>query len=247
MTRGPQVFIWKTTQDENGLNGLLSALPEPDKMQAAKITRSRRQTEFVCGRYLLRKVFSDRFQVNLPEQLLLTNSKPQAESFPPFNLSHSQKTVSFAISDRDDIGLDIETEDEKRDVLKIAETYGNVSEVALLKNLQASEQTTAFYKLWSLKESFAKATGTGLDMNLQKLTFDFEKSQIVETPKNQKCVVFHSKRDKLHISVSVLAEDAITPTVWEVEKTRDGFQYVKLENVHFEKFVVVVPSVAAHH
>lgn len=249
MNKAPQVFLWETSYtSEKDVKALLSSLPASDQQQADKIKRERRQIEFVCGRYLIRKVFSEKFQVSLPSKISTAeNKKPSVEVFPPFNISHSKKFVSFALSGKEDIGLDIEVENKDRKILDIANSYGTPSEIGLLKALKEEDRVSAFYKIWSLKESFAKATGEGLNTRLQNLTFDFERSKVLQTPDEKQCVFFYSKYKNLHISVSVLSDRSNAPVVWEVKKTDQGFEYTELKNVHFEKFVFVVPSVTTYH
>lgn len=162
-------------------------------------------------------------------------------------VSHSKKMVSFALSEKEKIGIDIEVENKNRKILDIANTYGTPSEIGYLETKTDDDRVSAFYKIWSLKESFAKATGAGLDISLQNLKFDFDRSKVLQTPDQQQCVFFYSKYRDLHISVSILSDRSNAPVIYEVKKTSQGFEYTELKNIHFEKFVYALPSVPTYH
>ena len=82
-----------------------------------------------------------------------------------FNISHSKNSVVCALSDSE-IGVDIEYIGEIRDsVLRKCFTKKEVKRV----------QTNAdFYKYWTLKESYLKAVGTGIDRRLIRIEFDID-------------------------------------------------------------------------
>lgn len=85
-----------------------------------------------------------------------------------FNISHSGNMAACVFSDKE-IGLDIE----KVDVpdFKVAEKYFTENEKNYIQ-LHPSPvlKNQAFYKIWTLKESFVKATGKGLSIPF----YDFE-------------------------------------------------------------------------
>ena len=71
-----------------------------------------------------------------------------------FNISHSNGLVIFAISDKYDIGIDIELiRDVKDNLIKY---ISNEEELEYIKN----EKT--FYEVWTSKESIVKCLGKGL-------------------------------------------------------------------------------------
>ena len=79
-----------------------------------------------------------------------------------FNLSHSGERAVCLVSDRE-CGCDTE---KVRDAnLKIATRYFSPPERDLLLSLSDSdEQNRMFFRLWTLKESFMKATGLGFSL-----------------------------------------------------------------------------------
>lgn len=81
-----------------------------------------------------------------------------------FNLSHSGEWAVCAISDQP-VGVDIERCIEGR--AQIAERFFHKEEVRYLRLLAGREQDQGFCRLWTLKESFVKATGRGLALPLR--------------------------------------------------------------------------------
>ena len=85
-----------------------------------------------------------------------------------FNISHSGNMAACVFSDKE-IGLDIE----KVDVpdFKVAEKYFTENEKKYIQHHPSPVlRNQAFYKIWTLKESFVKATGKGLSVPF----YDFE-------------------------------------------------------------------------
>lgn len=87
-----------------------------------------------------------------------------------FNLSHSGHWVLCALSGTD-TGCDIE-EIQKAD-LKIAERFFTPAEsLAIRSQEQEALQSRMFYRFWTAKESFLKATGFGLQLPLSEFEID---------------------------------------------------------------------------
>ena len=79
-----------------------------------------------------------------------------------FNMSHSGKMVSCAISDSE-VGVDIEYNDPTID-LNIAKNYFYNSEYESIMN--SSYPSNEFFRYWVLKESYMKFTGLGFNLDL---------------------------------------------------------------------------------
>lgn len=87
-----------------------------------------------------------------------------------FNLSHSGDWVVCAV-DTYPIGVDVE----KKKELYSTDVYSFFSkkEIELLHDTSKDEQMDLFYRIWTLKESFVKAIGQGLNYSFDKFAFDF--------------------------------------------------------------------------
>ncbi len=88
------------------------------------------------------------------------NGKPKCEKV-FFNVSHSGRYV-VGVASNVQIGCDIEQEINAP--LEVARQYFYHSELEYIQN--NSDKSTAFWKLWTLKESYMKMTGEGMSLPL---------------------------------------------------------------------------------
>lgn len=93
-----------------------------------------------------------------------------------FNLSHSNKIGMCIISDKE-VGCDVEKISD--DFLDIAKTYFNKNEINLIEQQKTyKNKQELFFRLWTLKESYTKALGIGLNLDLNKFQISFNKENI---------------------------------------------------------------------
>lgn len=85
-----------------------------------------------------------------------------------FNLSHAGRWVACAI-DSQPVGIDVE-QILPIDVQGIAGRFFSQRECEALMKQPAEERLSCFYRLWTLKESYLKAIGTGLQLPLDSFT-----------------------------------------------------------------------------
>ncbi|VDM78776.1 unnamed protein product [Strongylus vulgaris] len=103
----------------------------------------------------------------------LTNAEAQLN----FNVSHQGDFVVLASSENEDIGVDVMRIDECRGdtALEHIERMSKLFTAEELRMMRSGitekEKWTAFYRIWCLKESVLKATGTGLVNDLRALEF----------------------------------------------------------------------------
>ncbi len=90
-----------------------------------------------------------------------TYGKPYFPDYPDihFSVSHSEKMVLAVFADTE-VGCDIEYMDSVD--LKLAERFFCKSEYEFIMEQQKQERKEAFYRIWTIKESFVKAVGSGL-------------------------------------------------------------------------------------
>lgn len=113
----------------------------------------------LLGRYLGR-------EAKLLEFSYGAYGKPALESSIHFNMSHSHGIALYAFTDGRDIGVDVEhvrvdfTSDD------IARRFFSPFEVESLGGLPDDERVAAFFRCWTRKEAYIKATGRGLSQAL---------------------------------------------------------------------------------
>ena len=83
-----------------------------------------------------------------------------------FNLSHTAGAAVIAITQRRQIGIDVERIRMDTNALQLAERFFSRPEVEWLQSQPASEQIRAFFTCWTGKEAYIKAHGEGLSMSL---------------------------------------------------------------------------------
>jgi len=110
-----------------------------------------------------------------------------------FNLSHTLGGIALAFARGCRLGVDIERPGEEAD-LDLAETICAADEIRALGSLPQSSQAARFTRLWTLKEAYLKALGTGLSL-----------------PAN--CISFQLSGDDV-AGHQILAPDAETDTAW---------------------------------
>ena len=132
------------------------------KIEAFRHAPSRRLS---LGAGLLLNEALRREGLSAGEPCLTEYGKPFFPALPDFHfsLSHSGERVLCAVS-ASPVGCDIE--EAKRYDPAIAQRFFHPDESALLFSLPEEEQTEAFYRLWTCKESFIKAIGLGLSLPL---------------------------------------------------------------------------------
>lgn len=88
-----------------------------------------------------------------------------------FNLSHTDSMVACAVSETQELGLDVEKNPDSADILNAASDFFAEVEVQNLFSQPANRRLHRFLEFWTLKEAFIKAVGMGLSMPLDKFWF----------------------------------------------------------------------------
>lgn len=133
----------------------------------------RQQDEFLSARALMRCVLAN-YCNTPPGQLRFTRSETGKPSLqhpraPHFSLSHSGQWIALAIDRKTPVGVDLEHPRKARDLLAIARHYFHPDEHQRLWRLTEPERALEFYRLWTLKEAFYKARGTGIAEGLSRV------------------------------------------------------------------------------
>lgn len=154
------------------MKGLMQAcLPHEVCVAASAFRHMAVMQRKVLGELLLRALVNRDHNVSSHEIRIAYNAKkkPYLESHPHihFNISHSGQWVVIAFSDKQ-VGVDVE---KIRNVnLNVAKRFFSEDEKNRLFSLPAKHQLPYFFDLWTLKESFLKAIGTGLTRPLKSFT-----------------------------------------------------------------------------
>lgn len=125
-----------------------------------------------------------------------------------FNLTHTDGLTALAVVRDAEVGLDAENI-ERHAALEVADQYFSDEEVAGLNALEGADRHLRFYELWTLKEAYLKATGSGLSTPLDQISFDFASgiARLVDEPaEGWRFALFHVGRQHV-MAVGLRAEE----------------------------------------
>lgn len=83
-----------------------------------------------------------------------------------FNLSHSRYVSVLAVSRTGPVGIDVEATDRQIDIRALSRNFFSLDEHQHLEQQDGDEQY-CFFDIWTRKEAFIKALGTGISEGLQ--------------------------------------------------------------------------------
>ncbi len=95
-----------------------------------------------------------------------------------FNLTHTNGLIALAVTKQAPVGIDVEYLNRQADIPKLASRYFSDEENSALYRLPAEAWSQRFYDLWTLKEAYLKACGTGLTRPLRDFSFSFGEQEI---------------------------------------------------------------------
>jgi len=90
-----------------------------------------------------------------------------------FNISHSGNIILIGIAFHYEMGVDVEVKNNEIDHIDLSKSVFSLDEHAELKILEKNRVVEGFYNCWSMKESFIKALGLGLQIPLDQFSVDF--------------------------------------------------------------------------
>lgn len=146
----------------------LSSVSEERRAQASRFIHQADAYRSVLGEVLTRVTLSEITGIGA-DKLSFSHSiygKPCLAQYPdrPFNVSHSGDWVALISGGTDELGVDVEKISPID--LQIAERFFSPQENTYLAAQPVDQQLNTFYRLWTLKESYIKAIGTGLSLPL---------------------------------------------------------------------------------
>lgn len=129
----------------------------------------------VLGRYLDIPAQQMRFaRTANGKPYLLAQALDQGLDPLQFNVSHSQGKIACAVSKGLCLGIDIENSQRTINVDEVAQRYFHPREVQALQAIaDTAQRRQLFFKMWTCKEAYIKATGqTIAGVSLQRIGFD---------------------------------------------------------------------------
>lgn len=180
---------------ENDWSKASRSIQLEEKERIGRFVFKRDAKRSIIGQLMIRKFLSEATQ--LPWSQIKTerdkNNKPIIEGLNlNFNVSHDGDLVVLAGEENNDVGIDIMRNCYKggktlNEFFRLMHRNFNANEWAFINKGTDTQKTNSFYRFWCLKESYVKATGTGLTIDLRKICFvpnsELEKDMILSDTK----------------------------------------------------------------
>ena len=179
------VHIWRINlnSDELQLQFFRETLSSDEIARAERFYFPEHRQRFMAGRGTLRTILGQYLDI-APKQVEFEyqpRGKPLlaakfADQGLLFNLSHSQDLALLGISYQNQIGVDLEYIRTMSDLEGLAKRFFSAREYEYLRLLSPAQQQQIFFRYWTCKEAYLKATGDGL-VQLEEIEIDLTPNQ----------------------------------------------------------------------
>ncbi|MBE9051761.1 4'-phosphopantetheinyl transferase superfamily protein [Nostocales cyanobacterium LEGE 11386] len=165
------IHVWRINLDvpEPQLQNLVATLSSDELTRAHRFHFQEHRQRFIAGRGILRNILGSYLAIE-PRQVRFdyeNRGKPVlaenlSHSGLSFNLSHSQGLALCAVNYHRQIGIDLEYIRPVSDLKALAKRFFLPGEYDMVRSLSANQQQKVFFRYWTCKEAYLKATGEGL-------------------------------------------------------------------------------------
>ncbi|MBO1051683.1 MAG: 4'-phosphopantetheinyl transferase superfamily protein [Dolichospermum sp. DET73] len=165
------VHIWRINlnSSESQLQFFRETLSSDEIARAQRFYFPEHRQRFIAGRGTLRAILGQYLGID-PKQVEFEyqpRGKPLlaakfADQGLLFNLSHSQDLALCGVSYQNQIGVDLEYIRTMSDLEGLAKRFFSSREYEHLRLISPQEQQQIFFRYWTCKEAYLKATGDGL-------------------------------------------------------------------------------------
>lgn len=165
----PELHLWDLDPPPERVAELRAHLGTEERVRADRFLVSAVGRRFTVARGSLRELLGGR--LGIPPEAVEFAYGPQGKPWLPgrpdlhFNLSHSGERALVGLADRD-IGVDIEEIRPDVEFRRLAERFFSEPERRELQKVPDEDLPLAFFRLWTRKEAYLKACGTGMAMPL---------------------------------------------------------------------------------
>lgn len=240
---------WIPTQNELLL--ATSCIQNEEKDRISKFVFKKDFKSSLVGRLMIRKFIN--YATKIPYNLIKVQRDEKGK--PIFDASQSNIEISFNVSHQGDftvlsgeiggckVGVDvmkIEYSGGKNleDFFRIMNRQFSPLEWSQINNADTSQaKLTTFCRSWCLKESYVKAIGVGITINLQEIVFKFKTPNIYKNDIITDTELFvRGKKEPWHFEEMLLNDDHVVATALLGSKNED-YEPHKFEILSFEELV----------
>jgi len=176
------VHVWAACLDQPraSIEALAGTLAPEERVRSQRFVFDKDRDDFQVARGVLRTILA-RYQGEEPRRVCFRygpNGKPLLAASPgetpiEFNISHSGRIVLCACALGRRVGVDVECHRPIQEMAAIVDRCLSAGERAGYRALPGDQQLAAFFRCWTLKESYLKARGEGLSRALDQLETSF--------------------------------------------------------------------------
>ena len=164
-----EVHVWRLAL-EQPLGRFIGVLDPDELTRANRFHFEKDRRHFIVARGFLRALLG-RYLTNEPKELKFVYGaygKPALaqEGLLRFNMSHSHGIALYALTEGRDVGVDVEYMRADFTGDDIARRFFSPFEVQSLCGLPDANRVESFFRCWTRKEAYIKATGRGLSQPL---------------------------------------------------------------------------------
>ena len=177
-----EVHVWAAPLDVSAAlrKRLAATLSADERERADKFKIENLRQRFVTGRGALRDVLGRCLQCDPAELEFIQGWRGKPALAPKFtdrgihfNLAHSAELALIAVTRAGPVGVDVERIRPVKDADELVARFFSPRESDSFQQLAAGAKPEAFFRLWTRKEAFLKATGEGLARALDAVEVSF--------------------------------------------------------------------------
>lgn len=171
---GVDVFRFSLSVPASSVERLRACLSDDELARADRYALPEVADHFVVGRATLRVILAQRLEVE-PRQISFRYGvhgrpelgEPWNSSGVFFNLTHSHGLALLGMTQDVELGIDLERVRSSVATESVARRYFAPAEVEALLALTEADRVGAFFRIWTRKEAYLKAVGSGITGILQ--------------------------------------------------------------------------------
>lgn len=172
-----EIHLWQTNLERAPVEveQLSATLSTDERARAERFYFPQHRQRFTVARGILRQILGHYLNI-APERVEFAyNSRGKPKLNPKnatglqFNLSHCEGLALYGLTGDRPIGVDLERLRPVEDLERLVERFYSSAEFAVICDLPAELRKIAFFRGWTAKEAYLKATGEGLAGGLDQV------------------------------------------------------------------------------
>ena len=178
ITDSVEVWHGVVAADEGLYDAFWAVLDDDERRQASKFKNALLHKRYVEVHGRLRQLLAGIVK-QAPDKIIINKTKqgkPFLADYPElaFNLSHSGELLLVAVAWHCRVGVDIEICKSRVNLPGLVNKCFSEVEMNYWNQLPDDEKNQAFYRFWTRKEAFVKATGHGIVLGLDQCVINPE-------------------------------------------------------------------------